>query len=296
VLATAKTFRAMSIGVLYTHFERFPVSARIDANPLVGRTAALDTAIALLESARADMTGPTTAQLSDFRARVQGPGYNLPDVINAMLARYYLYNGKYAAAITAADRVSLTRLNVFTYPDPQRNPIWGYAYSLLYVAGRNTFVTDARPGDQRPAFWLRTDLPTVAGTPGPLRPLRQYQDRNESFPIFLPDEMKLIKAEAYTLLGDIPRARTLVNQVRTQLSSPINEPAAGLPAVTVGEMDTLDEALRQIAYDRRYELYEQGLRWEDVRRLGTTITGGQMSIPFFPIPQGECIYNPLANC
>lgn len=298
VLATAKTFKAMSLGVLYSQYQRAPTSATLGSNPLRPRGEVLDSAIALLESARTDLASATTVELADFRARVQGPGYNLAEVINAYLARYYLWDGQYQNAIDAANRVPLNRLNVLTYPDPNRNPVWGYATSLLYVGGRNTFVTEAQAGDQRPAFWLRTDLPptTTGATPGPIRTLRQFQDRNESYPLFLPDEMRLIKAEAFARLGNFAQARTFLNEVRTQQSSTFNEPTAGLPAVSVDAIDTLDEALRLIAYERRYELYEQGLRWEDVRRLGPAVAGGQMSIAFLPTPQGECLYNPGSGC
>lgn len=297
VLATARTFKAMSLGALYLQYPRAPVTATIGSNPFLPREAVLDTAIALLEQARTDLGSATTAELADFRTRVQGPGYNLGDVINAMLARYYLFDGQYQNAITAADRVALNRLNVFTYPDPNRNPIWGYAFSVLYVAGTQEFVAEALPGDMRPSYWLRTDQAPFSGNPRvQLRSLRKYDDRNANFPIFLPDEMRLIKAEAYARLGDFAQARTLINQVRTQQSSTLDEPVAGLPALAAGALDTLTEVLEEVAYQRRYELYLQGLRWEDVRRFGPTIARETPSIQFLPLPQGECISNPGANC
>ena len=51
----------------------------------------------------------------------------------------------------------------------------------------------------------------------------------------------------------------------------------------------------QIAHERQYELFSQGLRWEDLRRLGTLI-GVQPKVPFLPMPQGECNTNPSAGC
>ncbi len=68
------------------------------------------------------------------------------------------------------------------------------------------------------------------------------------------------------------------------------EPDAGLPALPDEALDTLDEVLAQIAYERRYELYEQGLRWEDMRRLGEYIDEAP-TYDFFPIPRQECITN-----
>jgi starch-binding outer membrane protein, SusD/RagB family len=299
VTALAKTYKAMTLGILATQYQQVPVSARLEGNPLRPRAVVLDSVIGLLASARADLASVPVAQLADFRTRVQGSSYDLGQVIDAMTARYELMRGNYAAAITAAAAVPLNRLNTFTYPDPNRNPIWGYAHSLLYVAALNEFVTEAEPGDLRPSYWTRTDQAAFAGRLAPLRNLRRpdaVTGRNDAYPIFLPDEMRLIQAEARARLGDLEAARALVNAVRTQSSSTLDEPAAGLPPLTAEQMDTLDEALQRIAYERRYELYMQGLRWEDIRRIGAALAGETPSINFLPLPQGECLYNPEAPC
>jgi hypothetical protein len=297
IVALARAFKAMSLGIIIQQYERVPLTATLQGNPLQPRGVVLDTVQALLESARADLATISAADLADFRARVQGASYNLADVVNAMLARYYLMDGEYRRAIEAAERVPLNRLNTFLYPDPNRNPIWGYSYSLVFVAGVNTFVTQAEAGDQRPSFWLRTDQAPVPGTPiTPLRNLRQYEGRNDPFPIFLPDEMRLIRAEAHARLGELEPARTLINQVRTPQTSTLNEPVAGLPPKTAADLPTQQAILRQIAYERRYELYLQGLRWEDTRRFGPALAGETPSIAFLPLPQGECLYNPANPC
>jgi len=300
ITALAKTFKAMALGSIAQQYERIPVDASLEGSPLRPRAEVMDTAIALLESARADLGSVTTAQLAEFRSRVQGSSFDLGNTVNAMLARFYLFRGQYQKAIDAADRVNLGVLSAFTYPDPNRNPIWGYSVSVLYVAGLNTFVTEAEPGDRRPAYWLRTDLATFNGNPTlPLRSFRTYQDKNESFPVYLPDEMRLIKAEALVRLGgaaNFAQALTLINQVRTQTSSTLNEPVAGLPAKTAAELGTQDALLRQIAYERRYELYMQGVRWEDLRRFGPAIAGKTPKVAFLPLPQSECLYNPARVC
>jgi hypothetical protein len=107
--------------------------------------------------------------------------------------------------------------------------------------------------------------------------------------------MKLIKAEAYTWLGQYALAAPLVNEVRTQTSSPLNEPVAELPEIPADQLDTEAELLAQIAYERRYELYMQGLRWEDTRRLGTAITVTPVH-DWLPLPEQECLSNPGAGC
>ncbi|HEX2080748.1 MAG TPA: RagB/SusD family nutrient uptake outer membrane protein [Longimicrobium sp.] len=302
ISATARTFKAMSLGIAIQHYEQIPVTATQDENPLFPRAVVLDSVLSLLEQARADLGSVPAAELADFNARV-AIGYNLGDVINAMLARYYLIDGQYQAAIDAAARVPLTRLNVFSYPDPLRNPVWGYSqFSLDYVRGTQEFVAEADTSDDRPAFWLRLDQATVNGSPAvPLRNLRQYADRNAPFPIYLPDEMRLIQAEAHTRLGNLGPAATLVNAVRTQCtpsasSGNFTEPVACMPALPADRLDTAAELLAEIAYQRRYELYLQGVRWEDIRRFGTAVAGETPSVTWFPLPQSECILNPAAPC
>lgn len=297
IRALARTYKAMALGSAIQLYQQVPITATLDANPLYPRAVVLDSVLSLLEQARTDLASVAAADLADFNSRV-AIGYNLGDVINAMLARYYLMDGQYQQAITAAGRVSLTRLNAFTYPDPLRNPIWGYSqFNLDYVRGSNEFVVEADTSDDRPAFWLRLDQPTAAGTPGTLRNLRQYADRNAPYPIYLPDEMRLIQAEARTRLGQLPEAAALVNAVRTQCTPSatlgnFSEPVACMPALPADRLDTEAELLAEIAYQRRYELYLQGVRWEDIRRFGTAVAGDTPSLTYLPLPQGECLLNP----
>jgi len=309
IVALAKTFKAMTLGDLALLYAQAPINPAIGGNPLQPRAVVLDSVTALLESARADLGSVTTAQLADFRSRVQGSGYDLTNVVNAMLARYYLVKGQYQASNDAAARVNLGSLSTFTYPDPIRNPVWGYAYSLQYVGGRNTFFTEAETytvdsagttvtrRDLRPSYWLRTDQGTITGNPAiPLRNLRRFQDRNETYPIYLPDEMRLIRAEALTRLGQYAAAAALVNQVRTQSTSTLDEPVAALPALPASALDTEAELLTEIVKQRRYELYEQGLRWEDLRRLAAYAGGKTPTMQFLPTPLSECLYNPDSGC
>ena len=89
----------------------------------------------------------------------------------------------------------------------------------------------------------------------------------------------------------------LVNEVRTQSETDlvVDEPAANLPEIPAADLDTEAELLDQIAYERRYGLYMQGLRWEDTRRLGTARTTVPI-LEFLPIPNQECLSNPSNPC
>lgn len=294
ITSLARLIKGMALGNLYMQYERLPANAGDAALPQP-RAEVLDSVIALLEAARADVASVPDADLAGFRTRVLGTGFDLRNTIDAMLARYYLFDGRYQAAIDAAGRVNLGVLSVLQYPNPGANPIWNYSAVARYTGTRKSFFTQAEPGDQRPAYWAVRTAGSV-GTPDSVFDFRKYGGRNDPFPLYLPDEMRLIQAEAYTRLGQFALARTRINEVRTQAATGgVDEPRAVLPALSVEALDTEAELFAQILYERRYELYAQGLRWEDLRRL-SAYTSIRPSMQFLPYPQSECDRNPADPC
>lgn len=298
VVALAKLMKAMALGPLIMQYQEVPIDVSVPAPVPQPRAVVLDTILALLESARTDLQGVTDAELSVFNSRVLGTGFRVRGTVHAMLARYYLMDGQYANAINAADSVNLGTLSILKYVSPNQNPIYGLAIGLEYVAPLRSFVTGAEAGDGRPAYWVDTaSASSFAGNPDSvLQPLRKYAGQFDDYPMYLPDEMKLIKAEAFTQMGTLDSAAFYVNAVRTQASSPVDEPVANLPALDPAtQLDTPAKLFAEIARQRRYELYMQGLRWEDTRRLGTAITTVPV-MTWLPIPRQECLTNPGADC
>jgi len=298
VIALAKLMKAMAFGTLIMQYEQVPIAVTV-SNPVPQpRAIVLDTILALLESARTDLQGVTNAELAVFNTRVLGTGFQLRSTVHAMLARYYLMDGQYQNAINAADSVNLGVLSIMKYIAPNANPISNLALGLQYVAPLRSFVTAAELGDARPTYWADTaSTSSFAGNPDSvLQPLRKYAGQFDDYPVYQPDEMKLIKAEAFTQLAVLDSAAFYVNAVRTQASSPVDEPVAKLPPlVPAVDLDTPAKLLAEIARQRRYELYMQGLRWEDTRRLGTAITTTPVMV-WLPIPRQECLTNPSAGC
>ena len=289
IQSLAKLYKAMSLGMIIQQYQEVPIQP---GGALQSRETVLDSVLVLLESARGDLGG---ANLALLNTRVLANGIDLPNTIDAMLARYYLFDGQYQNAITAAQRVDLASQSRLLFQGDDANPIWSLSVGLQYVFPLASFVTEAEPGDERPAYWTRTSAKFFTGAPDSLLiPLRQYAERNEPFPIYLPDEMRLIQAEAYTRLGDLPQARTLVNAVRTQCTTG-PEPRPCLSALSEASLDTEAELLTQIAYERAYELYMQGLRWEDLRRLDQFVDV-EPSVEWLPIPRQECQNNPNFAC
>lgn len=294
ILATARLFRAMALGTLAQQFERMPVEIEGTEPAFVHRDEVFATVLDLLEQARSDVA---EADLALTERRVLGEGFDLPNTIDAMLARYHLFAGNHQEAIAAADRVDPGVLSVFTYTSTTQNPIENLVFQLEYVDVLHSWAEEAEPGDGRVDYWSDSGAEPRGGNPPDtlLIPLERYRSPTATFPVYLPDEMRLIRAEAHTRLGDFEAARAEIDAVRTQSSAPVDEPVADLPALPAEELDTEEELLDQIAYERRYELYSQGLRWEDVRRLGEerTVTP---TTDFLPIPEQECLNNPNAPC
>jgi hypothetical protein len=301
--------KAMALGNLTQQYERMPATYDTVGAPPLPAAQVRDTVIALLEGARAQLQTVTDAELAPFRARVltptAGSGIDLRNTVEAMLARYYLFDGRYPEALAAAGRVDRSVVSLLQYPNPGQNPLFQYMSGLRYVGARKEFFTEAQTGDARPAFWaIRTPATGTLGLPDSAFDFRVYGGaRNDPYPLYLPDEMRLIQAEVYARQGNFAEARRLINEVRTEGRDPVTgacttsatEPRACLPALSVEALDTPQEVFAQILYERRYELFGQGLRWEDLRRLDEYTTE-EPSMRYLPFPQSECDRNPLNPC
>lgn len=296
--ATAKLFKAMALGQATLIYEKLPVNIDVAGGVPQPRAVVQDTVLALLTSARADILTVTDADLAAFRTRVLGTGIDLRNTIDAMIARYSLIRGLYQQANDAAARVNPNVLSTLTYPSPTVNPVQNLALSLTYVGGLASWANAAEVGDKRPAYWLQTTAASFKGTPdSTMYEFRKYLLPNDPFPLYLPDEMKLIRAEAQARLANLPAAIDLINQVRTQATSVVDEPTAGLLPLTALQLPDLASVLKQIAYERRYELYMQGQRWEDIRRLGASaLPASTVTFTYLPLPAAECRANPNAGC
>jgi ferric iron reductase protein FhuF len=307
VNALTRLIEAMAVGHLTTQYERLPVRYDSAGAVPLPRDQVRDSVIAWLETARAEVGSLTPAQLDSVRGRVLD-AINLPNSINAMLARYYLFDGQYQNAINAAQRVPLSSLSLLNYPGTQINPLFQYMSlgQLRYVGARREFFLEAEATDRRPTFWadrVPSSANSTTGTPDSAFSFRAYGGaRNDPYPLYLPDEMKLIQAEAYARLGNLPEAARLINEVRSQGYNPTGpcavslvEPTGCNPPLTAEQLDTEAEVFRAVLYERRYELFNQGLRWEDLRRLAA-FTTDRPAVNFLPFPQSECDRNPNSGC
>jgi hypothetical protein len=293
LLALAKLYKAMAFGNLLNIFERIPLEVglnNLDAQ-FATREQGYAAVLALLNEARQHLL--TTPVSTEFANEVIAPGFDLGNTIDAMIARYSLIAGDLAAAATAAARVNLTVLSELRFSATDANPLW----TLWFNSGNawrmrpeDAFRTGAQTGDARVAYWVVESTVNIESNPAsPLDDFVRYSARDLSFPIYLPDEMRLIQAEVAARGNNLDDALTLLNQVRTQCTSTLNEPVACLPALTEADVPNQAAMLDAILLERQYELYLQGVRWSDLRRFGKAL-----KYQFMMVSRAECQNNPSA--
>ena len=301
VMANAKLYKAMAIGALATGFEKCPTQTdRNGKATFVDRIAALQTAVVLLDEAVTTIA--TTAPSPEFVTKILGgTNFDLLNVINAYRARYNLMAGNYAAAKNAAALVSPTSKSIFVYSATSSNPGW----SSLGVS------PPFRPRDYfglPPAFYdlsdarrnFYTTTPVFTSGPDILRTMTGFFTTQTSpIPVYLPDEMRLIKAEAILRgsgVGTTADALIEINAVRTQSSGDPFGVNANLSAYS-GPVDVAS-LLLEVYRQRCAELYLQGLRLEDNRRFGrpspsdNPTSTDERTRNFYPYPANERALNP----
>jgi starch-binding outer membrane protein, SusD/RagB family len=289
LIALAKLYKAMALGNLIQVYERIPLETGPDIinAEFATRQQALTTIRTLLAEAQQQIT--TTPVSSEFTAQILAPGFNLPNTILAMQARYALIDGDLAAADAAAAAVDLSVFSEFRFSANDANPFWNLA-----VAGGNStsmrpkdaWRLAADPDDDRPLYWVA--LAEIAGFAAPLDNFNRFSDRTHSYMAYLPDEMRLIRAEVAARQNRLEDALGFVNEVRTQCSTtrPELDPVPCMDELELSDVPTQEAMLAEILYQRGYELYLQHLRWSDLRRFGLT-----PKYMWMPVPITECDRN-----
>lgn len=296
LIAYASIYKAMAIGNLAMFFEQIPAAPGTITTPAAfqSRVDGFRRAVTTLRAAQTALgaNAPNAAFFANVPTNITTAYFN--NTISALIARYSLFAGDFAGAITAANAVDLSYNGaVLGFDAIVTNPIFTTA-----TATNNVFqILDSTLGlptalapdltDQRIAFYTSIN-PTIQ----PRYRIRGFFSApTQAVPLYLPDEMRLIKAEAYVRQAapDLTAAVTEINAVRTQLpSADAFGIGGGLAAYsgTVSAPALLDEIYRQ----RCIELCMSGMRLEDNRRLGRPSTERKRT--FFPYPSRERDNNP----
>ena len=264
---------------------------RVDVNgdelgPIVGYEPSLQAIRDLLNTANGQLESagntPLPFGLSDGFADIQAEnvGLDLPEEAaseytgssfalfnRALAARVALYQKDYDGALSVLEDSFIdegrpltfgTRHIFSTNSGDLTNPFFidPQATGDVTVA-HPSYINDIRANDERESKVVLRDESFSAGDLSADYGFAVYETGTSPIPIIRNSELLLIRAEA-----NLFKANPDFDAVRDDLS--IISEAAGLGDVSgVGDDDLLDELL----YQRRYELYGEGHRWIDVRRL-----------------------------
>lgn len=307
IVGLALFYQAAALGGLAQSFTHVAVNTGPDA-PYIDREQAFTEAVNRLDQAEQTLLATPPGEV--FQGLLPA-GFDLLNTIRAYRARFALFGGAYQAAIDAANSVDQGATSVFAgYSDQDPNPI-SDAFSPdpldgSWAARDDLGLESVQAGDQRIGFY--TTPADVESVPNnlPIDILTGFtvDGLSASLPAYLPGELNLIRAEAHVRLGQTADAVTEIDAVRTK--TPAEDPfgvGADLPAYSGPE--TEQALLDEIFYQRSVELYLQGMRMEDARRLGQSGPSTdifQRNRDFYPFPQSERINNantpedPPAGC
>ncbi|WP_231458684.1 RagB/SusD family nutrient uptake outer membrane protein [Pedobacter sp. Leaf132] len=286
LIGYASVFKALAIGNMSQYWERIPDGTGKNV-AFITRAAGFAKAISVLDNALTVIAANpiSTGFTSNVPADV-----SIVNTLHALKARYALFSGNYPLALTEANLVTLTTASSFRFDATSPNILFSIIASNNVFQPLNanlgltgTYVPDA--ADRRLVFYTKME-----GTPTATLRMNGFAATTATpFPIYLPGEMTLIKAEVYARTPDLPNALTELNKVVTKVSTadPFGVGAA-LPALT--GTYTQQQLLDLIYKHRSIELYASGLKLEDMRRFGLPLTDRKRN--FFPYPFQERDNNP----
>lgn len=282
LIAHASIFKALALGNLSEYWERVPASIGQNVS-FISRTEGFNKAIATIDNALAVIAANPIS--TSFVGNIPA-GIDIPNTLYALKARYALFAGNYALALTAANAVdlSISKKSTFTYDALNLNPIFEIATSTnnviqpknLSLGQTGTNVPDA--GDARIPFY------TVVNTT--VRINGFGAGTFTQIPVYLPGEITLIKAEAYARQAspNLSSALTELNKIVTKTAATdAFGVGAALPALT--GTYTQQQILDLIYKHRCIELFMSGLKLEDMRRFNQPLTDRKRN--FFPYPFQE---------
>ncbi len=287
LISFASIFKALSYGNLSMLWEKVPDTIGQNVN-FIDRIDGFKKAVAILDNGIAAYTAnpPSALVLSRLPDST-----NIINTLYALKARYSLYAGDYATALSAANQVDLSKKSFFSFDVLNQNPVFESATSTNNVYQPIDTTLGLPPSlapnlaDKRIPFYIGINT-TIA----PRYRIKGFYATGTSIvPIYLPGEIMLIKAEAYARQNMLAEALIELNKVITK--TPASDPygvGADLPAIA-GPL-TQAELLTEIYRQRSIELFMSGLKLEDMRRFDRPLTERKRN--FFPYPFQERDNNP----
>lgn len=289
LIAHATVFKAMALGNLSMYWEQVPDTLGLNVS-FVPRAQGFAKAIAAIDKALAALAANPIS--SQFLANLPA-GIEIPNTLQALKARYLLFSGNYSAALTAANAVNLTVKSTMNFDAVSPNPIFNVstATNNVFQVLDSTFGLNPSlapdPSDKRIAFYMAVN-PTVA----PRWRITGFGAAlSTPWPVYLPGEMTLIKAEAYARQStpDLVNAVIELNRIRTKTTASDPFGVGAEQPIYSGPLTQAD-ILTEIYRQRCIELYMHGFKMEDIRRFGRP--AGERKRNYFPYPFRERDNNP----
>jgi hypothetical protein len=284
LIAYASIFKALALGNLATFWEQAPIEVSESAK-FSTRAEVLKTAISTLETAATAVSA--NAPSGYFNSFIV-PGIDIPNTIQALIARYALMAGDYDKALAAANKVDVAKRSYFAFDDISRNPIFDVTFGNRNVTEpiNKTFNLSGElapnAADKRIGFYFQSVSTALNSGRASF-----FTANNTGIPIYLPGEIMLIRAEVYARKGDLDNAIVELNKVLTKKTDAWGI-GADLPAYA--GIKTANAILTEIYKNRCIELFLSGLKLEDSRRFGRASAGtaiAERTRNWYPYPLTE---------
>ena len=197
LIGYASLFKALALGDLSMFWEKVP--AGIGANvTFIDRAQGFAKAITTIDEALTAINA--NAISAAFTANVPA-GIVIPNALHALKARFSLYTGNYAQALTEANAASLTVKSTFNFTTVNLNPLFETATSTNNVTAADNVTLGLPAGLQPDAGDKRVPFYTTTAYNSKI--LGFAAASTTPWPVYLPGEMILIKAEAYARQNDL---------------------------------------------------------------------------------------------
>jgi hypothetical protein len=292
LIGYATIFKALAYGGLAEFWEKLPDTVGVGLQPtFMDRAQGYAKAIAAIDKAQAAIAA--NAITAEFLSRIP-PGIEIPNTLQALKARYLLFAGNYPGALAAANTVSLTVRSEMRFDAVTPNPIFNVSTSTnnVFQVKDSTFGLPValRPvgADKRIGFHM-----VVNTAAAPRWRINGFgAGLTTAWPLYLPGEITLIKAEALARANDLAGAVVELDKILTK--KPAND-VYGIGADLTGYTGALTSAavLEEIYRNRCIELYMQGWKMEDLRRFGrSNAPNVEKNRNLYPFPFRERDNNP----
>lgn len=279
-------WKALSLGSMSMTWEKVPDTIGLSVT-FSDRMQGFNRAITVIDKALAAINA--TPVSTAFAGDINGTGIDIINTLYALKARYALFAGNYTTALAAANAVDLTKKSVFSFDAINPNTIYQAVTSTnnIYQPLDSTLglPVGLQPdlADKRIPFYT-----TINATIAPKYRFNGFWNATTTaIPVYLTDEVNLIKAECYVRqsVPDLATAKTIIDAILKQTpAQDVFGVGADIAAGYTGAV-TAAALLTEIYRNRCIELFFSGLKLEDMRRFARPVAERKRN--FFPYPFRE---------